>query len=237
MPDPAPNTELLRSLGQLVRGLSALFWGLPASLIICIGTVSAGWFTAFNVLPALAATGSLVFGLWQMSHFQKQERPWRHALDRAQLLALVNFGLCPFLYGLNRMPDQPYFNIVAAILALSGILFLFNLNLVLARLGAMLPDETLRQETRQFTALNRGLLVTILLLVVIYAFVARTPAILQRLDSAIGHSWVLMMIAEWLFPLGPWVFMFLVLLPLSLTMAMIWKTKEVIFASVFDTHH
>ncbi len=26
----APNAELLRSLGQLARGLSALFWGLPA---------------------------------------------------------------------------------------------------------------------------------------------------------------------------------------------------------------
>ena len=29
MSDPAPNAELLRSLGQLARGLSALFWGLP----------------------------------------------------------------------------------------------------------------------------------------------------------------------------------------------------------------
>ena len=25
-----PNAELLRSLGKLARGLSALFWGLPA---------------------------------------------------------------------------------------------------------------------------------------------------------------------------------------------------------------
>jgi len=32
-----------------------------------------------------------------MSDFQKQERPWRNALDRAKLLGLVNLGLCPFL--------------------------------------------------------------------------------------------------------------------------------------------
>ena len=36
MPDPAPNVELLRSLGRLVRGLSALFWGLPLALIVCL---------------------------------------------------------------------------------------------------------------------------------------------------------------------------------------------------------
>ena len=29
MPETAPNNELLRSLGRLARGLSALFWGLP----------------------------------------------------------------------------------------------------------------------------------------------------------------------------------------------------------------
>src|SRR6267378_2351881 len=32
MLDPAPNAELLRSLGRLARGLSALFWGMPAAL-------------------------------------------------------------------------------------------------------------------------------------------------------------------------------------------------------------
>ena len=36
--------------------------------------------------------------------------------------------------------------------------FLYCLNLALERLGAMLPDETLRLETRQFTAINRWLI-------------------------------------------------------------------------------
>ena len=34
MADPVPNPELLRALGRLARGLSALFWGLPTALII-----------------------------------------------------------------------------------------------------------------------------------------------------------------------------------------------------------
>jgi hypothetical protein len=218
MSDPQPNPELLRSLGRLARGLSALFWGLPASLIICAGTASAGWFKGFfSAVPALVATGLLLFGLWQMGSFQKQERPWQAALDRARLLALVNFGLCPFLYWWNKTPSQPFFTIVVSVLALSGLLFLFTLNLVLARLGAMLPDETLRHETKQFTVVNRSLLVVTLLLVAIYFVVTRVPGVPSSM----------LIVVEWFELTGRWspalvgVVLF-ILVPLSLTMAMIW---------------
>src|SRR3954451_16809549 len=98
MPDPASNPELLHSLGRLVRGLSALFWGLPVTLIVCIGTAGAGWLRIYNVAPPLVSTGLLVFGLLQLDAFQKQERAWRNALDRAKIFALINFGLSPFVF-------------------------------------------------------------------------------------------------------------------------------------------
>jgi uncharacterized membrane protein len=223
MPDTPPNPELLRSLGRLVRGLSALFWGLPAALIVCVGTAMAGWFKAFSIVPVLGTTGLLLFGLWQLGAFQKQERTWRAALDRARLIGLVNFFLCPFLYWWNKMPDQPFFTLVVVVLAVSGLLFLFNLNLVLARLGDMLPDETLRQETRQFTALNRGLLVALLVAVAVYIFIGQMPNLPVPLLIVLVR---LQRMSEW----SLWM---LALLPLSLTMALIWKTKEVILESVF----
>lgn len=232
-----PNPELLRSLGRLVRGLSALFWGLPTALITGVGTASAGWFNNLNVLPtlpALAATGVLLFGLWQIGSFQKQERPWRSALDRAKLLALVNFGLCPFLYWFNRMPGHPFFLVVVAILVLSSLLFLFNLNLVLARLGAMLPDETLRQETRQFTALNRGLLAGMLLLAAIFLILTRTTDLLPQWHKLIERLPILFVLTDVVERFGFLIFVLLILFPLSMTMALIWKTKEVILQSVFD---
>jgi hypothetical protein len=37
----------------------------------------------------------------------------------------------------------------------------------------------------------------------------------------------------WLDRLGLWTFIFFALLPLAMTMAMIWKTKEIILDSVF----
>src|SRR5580658_6935994 len=162
MDKSAPDPQLLRSLGKLARGLSALFWGLPATLLISAETARADWLKPLGLLPLLAINALLLYGLWQMGDFQKQERPWRLALDRALLLALVNLGLCPFIYWQNRMPGEKLFNYAVVLLELSAVVFLFNLNLVLKRLAAMLPDETLRQETRQFTALNCWLLVTLL---------------------------------------------------------------------------
>jgi len=223
MDNPLPNAELLCSLGRLARGLSALFWGLPAALIICAETARADWLQPLSILPALVGTGLLLYGLWQMSGFQKQERPWRNALDRAKLLALVNFGLCPFLYWQNKMPGQPFFNAAVLVLILSAVFFLFNLNVVLKQLGAMLPDETLRQETLLFTVLNRWLLVFLLVLG------SGQVALLHPLQwqSAFGA-----------FSSGPdrfgfWALILFALLPLAMTMALLWKTKEVILDSVF----
>jgi hypothetical protein len=223
MSDPAPNPELLRSLGRLVRGLSALFWGLPAALIICVGTATAGWFGIYGIAPPLAVTGLLFFGIWQLGAFQKQERPWRNALDRARLFALFNLGASPFLYWWNRVPGEPFFNIMIGLLAISAFAFLFNLNLVVLRLGAMLPDETLRHETRHYTALNRSLLLLLVLLVVVYIGLARLPELPLQVE----------IVFAWLRRSGLLACVLLTLLPLAVTMALIWKTKEVILDSVF----
>jgi hypothetical protein len=220
-----PNAELLRSLGKLARGLSALFWGLPASLIVCTETARIEFLKPAGIVPALVVNALLLFGLWQMGDFQKQERPWRNALDRAKLLGLVNLGLSPFLFWFSRMPEQLFFRAAIFVLVLSAILFLFNLNVVLKQLGAMLPDETLRQETRQFTALNRWLLVALLLCATAYVVLMNDP----HLPAKLGALFL------WVDNFSFLALAFFALLPLAMTMALIWKTKETILDGVFGT--
>jgi hypothetical protein len=223
MPDPAPNAELLRSLGRLVRGLSALFWGLPITLIVCFHAAKADSLKAFGIVPPLVTTGLLAYGLWQLGDFQKQERVWRTALDRAQLLSLLNFGLSPFLYWWNKIPANPFFLAMVMLLTISALLFLGSVNLVLRRLGAMLPDETLRLETRQFTTLNLNLLFATFLLALTFVglgLLHTLPLWLGIIVSVIERS-------------SLWFLIVLVLLPLAMTMALLWKTKEVILDNVF----
>lgn len=216
----------MRSLGRLVRGLSSLFWGLPATLVFCFHTAKAETLQSFGILPPLVCTALLAYGLWLVSSFQKQERVWRETLDGARILSLINCFLSPFLFWSNRVPANTFFGAMVLLMMGSGLMFLASLNLVLQRLGAMLPDETLRQEIRQFTTLNLNLLgVTVVLSLLYYA--------VGHSQSLPHHFPVLQLLLErgfWL-PLLP---LFLVLLPLAMTMALLWKTKEVILDNVFS---
>lgn len=220
---PAPDPQLLRSLGKLARGLSAVFWGLPAALVLSAETARTDWLKPFGILPTIAANALLLYGLLQMGAFQKQERPWRLALDRALLLALIDLGLCPFLYWHNHEPGEEFFSYAVMVLELSAVLFLFNLNLVLRRLAAMLPDETLRQETSQFTALNRWLLVLLLFFAIGFLTLAQTSSSIVPIER----------LMFWVSRLSGLLLVFFILLPLAMTMALIWKTKEVILDAVF----
>ncbi len=224
---PAPNSELMRSLGRLVRGLSALFWGLPGALVICFHTAKAEGARAPGAIAPVVCTGLLVYGLWQLGAFQRQERVWRKALDRASLLALINLGLSPFLYWSSRVPGNAFFSDMVLVMAATGLLFLASLNLMLRRLGAMLPDEGLRSETSQFTVLNLNLLGVALILGGAHIVLSRLPSlplalrVLLVLLSNRGGFWLLILLIP------------SVLLPLAMTMALLWKTKEVILESVF----
>jgi hypothetical protein len=235
MPEIAPKDELLRALGRLVRGLSALFWGLPIALVVCVKTATEEWLRprgifpneVAGILPALGATGLLFYGLAQLGAFQQQERVWRDALDRAKILALVNCGLSPFIFWWNKLPQVHFYAIAVSLLMLCGLLFLFNLNYALQRLAAMLPDETLRLEARVFGTMNLYLLCLTFALIAIYFILnqfERLPPFLDTLVLALEFA-------------RHWLLIFLILLPMAMTMSLIWKIKETIFASVFSQDH
>jgi hypothetical protein len=108
-------------------------------------------------------------------------------------------------------------------LGASGLLFLSSLNLVLYRLSTMLPDEGLREETKHFTTLNRVILAGLLFFGVAVVALLRYPNAFTLpfdVDRLLGSG-------------GLWLMVFLALLPLAMTMALLWKIKEVILDSVF----
>jgi hypothetical protein len=219
----------MRSLGRLVRGLSALFWGLPATLVVCFHAVRTENLRSLSAIGPSICTGLLLFGVWQLAGFQRQERIWRSALDRAGLVGLVNFGLSPFLYWSSKIPGNLFYSSMVMLMSITALLFLSSLNIVLRRLGAMLPDEGLRVETRQFTLLNLNLLLATFVLAAAYQLMTRLPhlpmslQIISSLFSERGGFWFLVLLIPF------------VLLPLAMTMALLWKTKEVILDNVFGS--
>lgn len=228
MSEIAPKAELLRRLGKLVRGLSALFWGLPLTLLVYIQTARTDFFDAlgfFAIFPPLLVSVLILYGLSQLGHFQRQERIWLATLERARLFAVINLGLCPFLAWWHRLPYVELYNLAVLFLAGSCLIFILILNRVLDRLAAMLPDETLRLETKLFTTFNRQILLAIPILMFIYVALGFVPFLPSVVRLVLDR-------AE---PMGLWVLMFLILMPLAMTMALIWKIKEVVFASLLET--
>jgi hypothetical protein len=90
----------------------------------------------------------------------------------------------------------------------------------------MLPDEGLRIEIRQFTALNLNLLTVLLLLGIIFVSIRlfgddKLPLWFYAARQLMDRSSILLLVP-------------FLLLPLAMTMALVWKTKEVIMDSVFS---
>jgi hypothetical protein len=111
------------------------------------------------------------------------------------------------------------------VMMVTGLAFLFLLNPVLWRLSAMLPDETLRLETKFFTAINRYLVLIDLALLV--AYFGSKASSLEKLYPGLTQFYSH-------FEQGIlWLALLLVLAPVAMTMALVWKIKEVILSSVF----
>lgn len=217
----------MRALGRLARGLSALFWEIPLTLIAAVETARTDWVGFLGPLafaPVLGLTGFLWFGLRQLRDFQKQERVWQASLQRAEIFAIINIGLAPFLFWWHRFPFVPFYMVCVEAMAVGGLLFLMQLNHVLRRLAAMLPDETLRAETRTFTDLNIVLLSIVLGCVLLHAAFNYGLAVSFLNGDSLGR-WQEAIVR---------LVLFLALMPVAMTLAMLWKTKESIFAGLFQ---
>jgi hypothetical protein len=231
MPETERNVALLSSLRRLVRGLSALFWGLPAALVIAFQTGKGDWLKPVGFAPITCAMLLLLYATMLLGKFQMQERIWMSALERARLIAIVNVGLSPFLFFWSKVPGNLFFTIIVEVTFLTMLTFLYLLNSVLARLAAMLPDETLRSETKLFTRLNQTILLIIIPTLPFY-FMLRGASTLPRVVVEV------MLLLERGGPLLElMLLMFFILLPVAMTMALLWKTKEVIMAGVFSNLH
>lgn len=220
---PATPAELRSCLGPLSRGLSALFWGLPITLVISVQTLTLNRLGNLGLVSTFAPTagfGLLGYGLLLLGRFRPRDPAWTGRLDRTRLLALTNFGLSPFLHWHHRVPEADLFATAVGLLALFSILFLLTLNGTLRGLALATPDSLLQLETLTFTRLNTFCLVLL-------------PALAVAWMAALRWETAPFQLRLFLQTVEPFRFLtllFLTLLPLSITMSLLWKTKETIIS-------
>lgn len=214
---------VIPTLARVVRGLLLLFWAVPGVLLTDIAVALDFTWRQFGFTPTAVAGVALVYGVRELHSFHPRERVWRLSLHRTLVLALIILALAPIPVWWNRVPDEPFFSDGMVMVVFAGLAFLVSLNDSLRRLSAMLPDETLRTETRFFTRLNIGILAVLAAGVGLWL-------LLHGLNPANANLATLRWMLE---SSRPWLLILVLILPVALTMTLLWKIKGVILASVF----
>lgn len=237
-PGQHPNQpNLMRGLNSLVRGLTALFYALPVALLIIVWTATrssssvpspiSNLLHSLGILPALATSFLLFYGVVKLGKFQPDFVAWQKSVDHARWCGLFLIGFSPFLYWWCRLPEIPFFKVSAMALIVISMLFLAQLNVVLRRLTAILPDQTLRAETMFMARFNH----------VILAIVGAAEVFfysLNRLSITAATEWLSQQ-HLWLLRPMEIIVLLLMVMPIAITMAVMWKIKEVILESVFQS--
>jgi len=230
----------MSSLRQLVRGLEILVWALPFSLLVCMQEIMGSEWESWGALPLLLAMALLWYGTSRMKCFQPQEGVWQGSVRMTEVLAIIMFGLVPFLHWQQTIPDQAaafyspeqkhvVYSVI--IFCAASVMFLLNLNHLLNRLVAMLPDPILRADIRFFVIVNFVLFLPLMLSMCLSQlslplynwFAQNHPQLAQRIGSVLGLENFLHLVTLWI-----------ATLIVATSMAMLWKTKEAILNSVFS---
>lgn len=218
------QTHPAEPLRALVRGLALLFWSLPLELVIGINLAAAGWFGNFGIMAPVLPPAMMFIGLGELKKYKPEHCTWQRLLDQARLMAMINTGLAPFLYWWRHIPANPFFESMLVLLAVCAFLLLARLNRVVVHLAGVVPAATLDTEIRKLGGLNHTALVTVAAVIAIHGL----AALLNILPRAYyDHI---------LDPTRPRVlvlFVLLVLVPVALTMGMIWRSRETVLDTVF----
>ena len=241
MATPPPlHPDLMPSLRQLVCGLELLFWALPFALLVCVQEILAPAWESWGVMPLILSMALLWFGASRLKYFQPQEGVWQSAVKITEVLAMVMAGLAPFLHWIQTLPElhvaayssgQKHIIYSTIIFCAASIMFLLNLNHVLTRLGAMLPDPILRADIKLFVTLNFILFFPLLtamwlcrLSPELFNFLYhKAPGLAQQVGSAVGLEDFLQASVLWM-----------ATLIIATTMTMMWKAKEAVLNGVFS---
>ena len=214
------------SLAHVVRGLGALFWGLPLSLVFSAQTARTDFFGRLGFGPALFANLLLVYALWELGRCGRRTPRWQAGLFRSRFLAIMMAGLTPFLQWWKVIPGRDHFQFAVFAFLLAGLLFLGHLTMLLLRLAELLDESPLEDEARLFLGVNLPLLGAV--------------ALVACAVMAVGYSpWrpsLVVVFAPWFYRLGFGVLV-MVLLPLALNMTLVWKLKQGLLDQAFSRPH
>lgn len=219
-------------LVRLSQGFSCIFWGLPVGLLFCVQllildvmvadprirtSLSHLYFALFCAILAVICFGA--FKLWTVKVIGDI---WTRRARFCTWAAVLCLYFSPFLYWWQAVPYDVFLTINLFGLILSVVLLLISLNVLSMELGRFLGDNSLRRESKLFLGLNA----LVLAVPSTGAFAWVTYQSLQGKSTLnIGLQFLNLFRLHYPWRLTLFVILFL---PVSLTLANLWRVKEIL---------
>ncbi len=200
---------------RLARGFSAVFWGIPVSLMLYAGALDIRVYSTFRIPAYVLGIVVIYAGLVFLRRAGAITPRWLRTVRVLLVMLVFEFYLAPFVYWWKQMPYVPYYVINVFALLACTTLGLFFMNQLAGEVGRIAHDTTFLIETQICAWLSLALM----LLPVLHSLYYSVRAILELRSVIFFESTSLPP------PLPPWTYA-IILLPFTLTMATAWKAKE-----------
>lgn len=217
-----------RLLVQVVRGFTALFWGLGLVVLLLTGALQLPLLDRWPLprhAPAMLVLAAGAIGLWRSP---VDVATWRARTRSLALAVLAHIYLLPFFRWWQLAPQQPFFSIHMVVVLLATAWMLLAANLLAGELGRATRNPVLVIEARLCgwsVLLLGGVLLSLALVdevreVFLHPLLAGRPLWLHTGSSA----------RAWLILHG------LICLPFLLTMASVWEARSEALAGLTRAH-
>jgi hypothetical protein len=201
-------------LVRLAQGLYFIFWGLLLAVIVGAQIVIVLWLRTFAELFLGAGVLAVLAGSWRLRQV-RLDVGWQASARRTLGWALLTTYFCVVFYMWRQAPLQPYLQANALGFVGCGIGYLISLSSTLAALNHGLGRPDLAREARWFGGVTMTLMLGPFVAALGYVSVM---AIRYGENPLLEFQEVLSRIS------GP--VMLVLLLPLSLTLGMVWAAKD-----------
>ncbi len=210
-------------LVRLTQGLYFIFWGLLVIVVVSVQAVVLLWMRAFAETFFLGGgVLATVVGSWRLHQARLADLPdtaasgrWRKRVSRLRALALLLAYFAVLFYLWRRLPGNLYLQLNAAAFVAACIAYLTMLNRTVTTLAALVGRQQMALEARLFTAANIVLLLlpfVVALGYIVLRAVTQESSLLDEFRKLLERVSLLGAIV--------------VLLPVSLTLALVWAAKD-----------
>lgn len=212
----AAPTLLPKDLLRLANGFSRLLWSIPFGLFLFTGTMDFAFGQFFRLPTYIFAVLLFYWGLTALHRVTPLSPAWKRYIRLALVLSFLMLYFAPFIFWWKRQPEQNHFamNLFALLLAVTWMMWLVNK--LAEEVAIALEDRVFLIETRLC-----GWAVLGFLLVPLSGFILYAMTISVRQGIPLFHIIEEIRFVSHLH----WLLAF-VLLPLTLTVSIAWKTKE-----------